>query len=79
MSFSQQKEANQKKVRIRCPNTNCDYSWTYSGRLLFYATCPSCRRNVKIQGNKIESPQSVQVGSPSQIVAVKSTPAGADA
>jgi hypothetical protein len=79
MSFRQSKEADQRRVRIRCPNPNCDYSWMYSGRLLYYATCPSCRRNVKIQVNKVESPQSIQVGHPSQIAAVRNTPAGADA
>jgi hypothetical protein len=62
MPISQKEGANQKKVRIRCSNPNCDYSWMYSGRLLYYATCPSCRRNVKIHDNKIELPQSVQVG-----------------
>ena len=62
MPISQKEEANQKKVRMRSSNPNCDYSWMYSGRLLYYATCPSCRRNVKIHDNKIELPQSVQVG-----------------
>ena len=48
---------------IHCPNSNCDYTWRYSGRLSFYATCPSCRKNVKIAENKIKPQlQSVKVG-----------------
>jgi hypothetical protein len=78
MSLSQQREASQKKVRLHCPNPNCDYSWMYTGRLLHYATCPSCRRNVKIQNNKTETSQSVAVSSPSQVEAVKSTLAEAN-
>jgi hypothetical protein len=77
MLKSRQREAN-KKVRIRCSNPNCDYVWTYSGRLFFYATCPSCRRNVKIHDNKTELQQSVRIGPPSQIAAVRNTSAGAD-
>jgi hypothetical protein len=69
MSVSQRREANQKQIQMTCPNPDCNYRWIYTGRLLHYATCPSCRRNVKIQDNKMETPQSVQVGSPSQIVA----------
>jgi hypothetical protein len=62
-------------IWVHCPNASCAYTWRYSGRFFLYATCPSCRRNVKIQDNKVISPQSVQVGSPSQIAAVKDTPA----
>ena len=43
----------EKYVEIRCPNTSCLYEWKYRGRFRFYATCPSCRRNVKISENKI--------------------------
>jgi hypothetical protein len=73
-------EANLKRILIRCPNSNCGCTWMYSGRFLYYATCPSCRRNVKIQENKIESPQSVQVGTKDQIAAVANaqTSRGAD-
>ena len=48
-------------VWIRCPNTLCAYKWQYTGRFFIYATCPSCRHNVKISENKIESPQSLQL------------------
>jgi hypothetical protein len=48
-------------VQIRCPNTRCAYKWTYKGRFSIYATCPSCRYNVKIDenkiGNSLQSPQ----------------------
>jgi hypothetical protein len=64
-------------VWINCPSSGCGYSWNYTGRFFLYATCPSCRRNVRIQDNKIGSPQSVRVGRPSQIAA--GTPAEADA
>jgi Zn ribbon nucleic-acid-binding protein len=73
-------EINLKQTWLRCPNSECQYAWPYSGRFLYYATCPSCRRNVKIQENKIESPQSVQVGTKDQIAAVANaqTSRGAD-
>jgi hypothetical protein len=64
---------------IRCPNSNCQYTWIYSGRFLYYATCPSCRRNVKIEENKISSPESAQVAIQGQIPAVDNTPVEADA
>jgi hypothetical protein len=41
-------------TKIRCPNTSCLYEWEYRRRFRFYATCPSCRRNVKISENKVE-------------------------
>jgi hypothetical protein len=44
-----------------CANLICDYTWRYAGRFSFYATCPSCRRNVKISENKVEPLQYVQV------------------
>jgi hypothetical protein len=52
---------------IHCPNTSCDYTWRYSGRLSFYATCPSCRRNIKIAENKKQQLQSVQVGTTARL------------
>jgi hypothetical protein len=71
-------EPNPDGVWIHCPNPACDYVWRYSGRFFLYATCPSCRRNVKISENKVEKPkslQSVQVRGQSQTVAlVKDTP-----
>ena len=48
---------------IHCPNSSCDYTWRYFGRLAFYATCPSCRRNIRIAENKKECLlQSAKVG-----------------
>ena len=38
---------------IQCPNLECKYRWEYKGRLVFYASCPSCRRNLKIKDNRI--------------------------
>jgi hypothetical protein len=77
MSIANNK-SNLKRILIRCPNSNCGYTWMYSGRFLYYATCPSCRRNVKIQDNKIEWPQSVPVGARGQIEAGGNIPAEAD-
>lgn len=58
---------------IHCPNSNCDYTWRYSGRLSFYATCPSCRRNIKIAENKIKPQlQSAKVGCHDQTAAESS-------
>jgi hypothetical protein len=58
-------------VMVHCPNPACDYTWRYVGRFSFYATCPSCRRNIKIQENKVTPLSSVQVVGPSQIAAGK--------
>jgi hypothetical protein len=33
----------------------CGYTWYYTGRMVFYATCPSCKRNIKIEKNKISA------------------------
>jgi hypothetical protein len=53
---------------IHCPNQSCDYTWRYFGKFAFFATCPSCRKNIKIAENKISSQlQSVKVECPSQI------------
>jgi hypothetical protein len=53
---------------IHCPNSSCDYTWRYLGRFSFYATCPSCRKNIKIAENKKEPQlQSVKVSRQSQI------------
>ena len=41
-------------IIIHCLNPKCNYAWRYAGRFSFYATCPSCRRNVKISENKVE-------------------------
>jgi len=63
---------------IHCPNPSCEYTWRYLGRFFLYATCPSCRRNVKIEENKIESARSAQVGSQGQTTAVGNVSAEAD-
>ena len=57
-------------IWIRCPNPICgNYEWQYRGRFFLYATCPSCRRNIRISSNKIEIPlQSAKVGDHDQIV-----------
>jgi hypothetical protein len=67
-------------ILIKCPNHGCQYSWRYSGRLVVYATCPSCRRNVKVSQNKVETLQSLpQVRALGQVTAtVENPPAGAD-
>ncbi len=58
-------------IWIRCPNPICgNYEWRYRGRFTVFATCPSCRRNIRISSNKVESPlQSAKVGDHDQIVA----------
>lgn len=35
-------------VRVKCPF--CGYEWDYRGKRM-YATCPSCRRSVRVQGS----------------------------
>ena len=54
-------ELGNKGILIICPNPECKYTWKYGGSLL-YATCPSCRRNVKVIENKLESLQSTELG-----------------
>jgi hypothetical protein len=44
-------------VQIRYAYTN----GSTRDAFFIYATCPSCRHNVKISENKIESPQSLQL------------------
>jgi hypothetical protein len=61
-------------VPLRCSNTKCGYEWQYTGRFFIYATCPSCRRNVKIAENKVETLQSVQVRGHRQTAAAKGVP-----
>jgi hypothetical protein len=63
-----------KRVYLQCPYLDCRYKWYYAGRFSFYATCPSCHRNVKISKNKILL-QSVEVGHHSQIAAVENSSA----
>jgi len=60
-------------VALHCPNSACNYQWRYFGRFYMYATCPSCRRNVKIQENKVDSLPSVQVRGRRQIAAIRTS------
>jgi hypothetical protein len=66
----------EKGILVQCRNLDYMYTWRYAGRFLIYATCPSCRRNVKISDSKTGSLQSAEVGSHSQIAAaVENSPA----
>jgi len=46
---------------IECPE--CKYTWTYRGKKLrmiaegkrVFVTCPTCRKNVKIEAREVES------------------------
>lgn len=33
----------------------CGYAWDYNGKMKVAATCPDCKRNVKIAGSKNKS------------------------
>ena len=56
-------------IWIRCPSPICgNHQWLYRGRSFIYASCPSCKRNVLISKNKIESPlRSEELGTHKQI------------
>jgi hypothetical protein len=45
------------RIFIKCPHDV--YRWKYTGHMQFYATCPSCRRNVKIRQNQIKEEEPV--------------------
>lgn len=51
-------------IPLHCPNTECRYKWRYTGRLFIYATCPCCRKNVRISQNRVDLPQTPQVRGP---------------
>ena len=51
-------------VRIRCPNILCLYEWNYKGILKFYATCPNCRKCIRIDENAVSNSQTMAVGVP---------------
>jgi hypothetical protein len=61
-------------ILIKCPNHECEYSWRYSGRLIVYATCPSCRKNIKVSENKVETLQPVQVDPLAQTATAENPP-----
>lgn len=52
-------------VIITCPKTDCMYTWRYAGRFTIYATCPSCRRNVKLLDNRVKLSHSEKNDDPS--------------
>jgi hypothetical protein len=45
--LKQAETASSKGIPIQCPHKDCGYKWSYGGRFFIYATCPSCRRNLK--------------------------------
>jgi hypothetical protein len=51
MSIETKQIRNQVEL-LKCPNKVCNHVWQYRGSLL-YATCPSCRHNVKVAENKM--------------------------
>jgi hypothetical protein len=64
---------------IKCPHPDCEYLWRYSGRSVVYATCPSCRRNIKVSENKIKTLQPApQVRALVQTAPAENPPAEAD-
>jgi hypothetical protein len=65
MNYTKKMNRKKKSVILQCPNVACNYRWIYSGKFFLYATCPSCRRNVKILENK-SSLQPEQVERPVQ-------------
>src|ERR687885_640395 len=40
---------------IHCSTRECGYTWYYTGKMIFYATCPSCKRNIRIEKNKVSA------------------------
>ena len=36
-------------VRMKCTNEQCLKEWNYSGKQKVYATCPDCKKSVKIE------------------------------
>jgi hypothetical protein len=67
-------------ILVRCSNPNCRHRWYYKGRSIFYASCPFCRRNIKLNikpvENKMNSLQSAEVGGHGQIAVDDNTPSG---
>jgi hypothetical protein len=71
------KSIEKKHVKMRCPNRNCEYEWDYGGRFDIYATCPSCRRNVRISENRIETLQPSRLAG-AEATVVPNSPTGVD-
>jgi len=42
-------EMEREGVLLRCYFPDCGYEWRYSGNSTIYASCPGCRRGVKIK------------------------------
>jgi hypothetical protein len=57
-------------IYVHCGNNRSNYRRPYQGQGTFYASCPYCRREVKISENKAESLQSAQVDRPVQTTTV---------
>lgn len=60
-SFTNNGDNNKSKnegIIICCTRKNCNYMWRYRGYGMFFATCPRCRRNIKIPKNKVEETKS---------------------
>ena len=74
MSLSQQKQRTKADIWLRCPNPICNWEWNYRGHFFIYASCPSCRKNIKIQENKIIESQSLSRFDPSQTQAIRIAP-----
>jgi hypothetical protein len=67
-------------ILVRCSNPNCQHRWYYKGRSLFYASCPFCRRNIKLNirsfENRTTSLQSDRGDQPQQTAVDNDTPLG---
>lgn len=37
-----------KGMKLKCKRKDCLHEWNYKGERKFYATCPNCHSNVKI-------------------------------
>jgi hypothetical protein len=72
--------SNMEGILVQCSNPNCQYRWYYKGRSLFYASCPFCRRNIKLHirpfENKTTSLQSDRGGQPQQTAVDNNIPSG---
>ena len=68
----EQNEETNIEIRILRPNLiRGDYERIYQGKFLIYATCPSCKRDIHVSGNRTESQlQPVELGRQRQVEAV---------
>jgi len=35
-------------MKLKCNKEDCKKEWEYKGKSKFYATCPDCHKNIKI-------------------------------